>query len=165
MVMMSQKLLKKSFKSDHNMVVQFDIFKENNNDLMPPIEFDVDTLSQCIATNIKKKGFWKINIIFVNASTIKKLNKEFRAQDKETDVLSFNIDDNLGEVYICTSFIKNNLPVKTSLEEEILRMIIHGFLHILGFEHENYFDSTAGDKEEMFELQEKILHDILNNLK
>jgi probable rRNA maturation factor len=102
-----------------------------------------------------------INIIFVSPEEIKKLNNEFREKNEETDVLSFNVDTQLGEVYVCPEYIARNYKGELAVEE-ILRSIIHGILHLVGYEHENNFDgSEESMKEEMYRIQE----DLLNKLK
>ena len=100
----------------------------------------------------------QINIVLVSASFIKKLNYKFRKKNKPTDVLSFNINDNLAEIYICPSFIKKNLNKGVPFDEELARMIIHGTLHVLGYDHKGYFIENREKQEKMFALQEKILH-------
>ena len=72
-----------------------------------------------------------ISIAFVSSAEIKKLNQKYRKKNKPTDVLSFKLDekDCLGEIVICPEVVKKE-------EEKIERMLIHGILHILGYEHE-----------------------------
>lgn len=112
-----------------------------------------------------RKGFLKIfqndnlgeiNIVFVDNKYIQKLNKEFRAVDAPTDVLSFVLEEgkNNGEIYISGEYVYKSLK-NEKFEEEILRLIIHGTLHILGYDHIDSLNENP--KEEMFKLQEKIL--------
>jgi len=88
-----------------------------------------------------------LNIVFVNDSFIKKLNKQYRNKPKATDVLSFNIDSTddddsvLGEVYISTdTATKNAKKMGVTFRNEILRLCCHGFLHLLGYDHERSED-------------------------
>ncbi len=88
---------------------------------------------------IKKEGKsdYQVSIVFVEEEKIKEINKKYRKKDKATDVLSFNYsesenyfnDFNLGEVFICPSQIKGD-------EKEIVRILIHGVLHLLNYDHE-----------------------------
>lgn len=95
-----------------------------------------------------------VNIIFTGNNQIRKLKKEYFGIDSVTDVISFNMDDDLlGEIYISlpqARFQANELeiPIKT----EVKRLIIHGLLHLFGYDHEN-----ADDYNEMFEKQELYL--------
>ncbi|MGI5897639.1 MAG: rRNA maturation RNase YbeY [Candidatus Dojkabacteria bacterium] len=106
-----------------------------------------------------------VNIIFVNEGYIRRLNKEFRKIDSVTDVLSFNLDSTSisGEVYICPKFILKNMETD-KYDEEILRSIVHGILHIVGYDHKEKFAEENKNVEEMFVKQEDILQNILNEI-
>jgi len=105
---------------------------------------------------------FSVNVIFVKSEYIKELNREYRDIDAVTDVLSFNIDGEgiLGEIYICPEYVKSVHP-ELSFKEEILRLIIHGILHLLGYDHSVEFNDDTKLTEEMFVKQEEILQNIL----
>lgn len=105
-----------------------------------------------------------INIVFIDEKQMQKLNKKYRNMDDVTDVLSFDLDTEgfLGEIYICPQYIKKTVE---KYEEELLRVIIHGILHLLGYEHKTKLDDISSQKEEMFVKQEKILENVLRDLK
>ena len=78
-------------------------------------------------------------IAFVSDKTIRELNNQFRGIDKATDVLSFpaDEDDNLGDIAIsvdtaATQCAENGL----TLNEEIAQLMLHGLLHLSGYDHE-----------------------------
>lgn len=102
-----------------------------------------------------------INIIFTSSREIKRLNRDFRKKDSVTDVLSFTIEQDplIGEIYICPEFIS-----KKYFFEEVLRDILHGFLHLLGYEHVGHFSEALKGKEEMFAKQEDMLQNILDEI-
>ena len=96
-----------------------------------------------------------IELIFTNSSDIQEINKNFRAIDKPTDVLSFPLDFMpglpLGSVVINIDFAKNEAKkLGHSLDEEITLLFIHGLLHLLGFDHES-------DSGEMREKEEELI--------
>jgi len=95
-----------------------------------------------------------INIVFVQPKYIQNLNKQYRGIDLVTDVLSFNISSGDGEIYICPAYIYESFN-GSDFEEEILRLIIHGTLHILGYNHKGSLDDSPN--EEMFKLQEDLI--------
>ena len=91
---------------------------------------------------IKKKV--QLTILFSNNKNIKKLNKKFRGKNKPTDVLSFPFEKELnirkspyiGDIVISYEFmnkpkILNNLEFK----RKVTKIFIHGFLHLLGYDH------------------------------
>jgi len=96
-----------------------------------------------------------VNIVFVKSKYIQDLNKQYRDIDAPTDVLSFNQIDNskIGEIYICPEFVYETYK-EDSFEEEILRLIIHGTLHILGYDHTESMNDSPNEK--MFVLQEEL---------
>lgn len=104
------------------------------------------------------------NLIFVSKSRIEDLNKKYRNQNLPTDVLAFSsvdgeFKDFLGDVYICPAIIKRNAgKFKTPFEEELVRIIIHGTLHLLKYDHRNDFGNS---REKMFQIQETLVNKIL----
>ncbi|MCL2689294.1 MAG: rRNA maturation RNase YbeY [Chitinispirillia bacterium] len=69
---------------------------------------------------------------------IRKLNREYRGKDKPTDVLSFEFgdDDLLGEVYISLQRAKVQARAYgLTYEEELKRLLVHGLLHLMGYDH------------------------------
>ena len=96
-----------------------------------------------------------INIVFVKSEYIQELNNEYRDIDAPTDVLSFNVDEKKeGEIYICPEYVYENFQ-GDAFEEEILRLIIHGTLHILGYDHTESMNDSPDEK--MFKIQEELL--------
>jgi rRNA maturation RNase YbeY len=131
-----------------------------------------------------------INVVFITPEEIKKLNLEFRHKNEITDVLSFETEsiEEIAEIYICAEYILDRIKrsskctvgvVNSSLFlTDVLRMIVHGYLHINGYDHEGYFEGSYSinsfedlqtkdtmDIEQMFVEQEKILSSILDDIK
>ena len=111
-----------------------------------------------------------INIILTNPENIRKINKQYRKIDKETDVLSFPmfekqeikermkennpIEDVLGDVVISVQRVKEQAEeYGHSFERELAYMLIHGFYHLMGYDH-----IEEKDKMEMREKEEKVLN-------
>ena len=87
-----------------------------------------------------------INIVFTDNATIHKLNKKFLDRDRPTDVLSFNVHTEylpselqiLGDVYISAEKAKNQAEsFQVTFQDELERLVIHGILHLIGYEHDN----------------------------
>ncbi len=89
----------------------------------------------------ENRGMENLSIAFVNPKDIRKINKEYRKKDKLTDVLSFekslNFKGDFSEIIICPSIVKKQaLKYKITFREELIKILIHGVLHVLGYEHE-----------------------------
>ncbi len=85
----------------------------------------------------------RVNLVFCEDSQVRRLNRQFRKLDKVTDVLSFHDgkeeDDPeaaWGEIYIATAQAHRQAPRwKNSFFEELRRLVVHGALHLAGFDH------------------------------
>lgn len=78
-------------------------------------------------------------IAFISDQKIRSLNKQFRGIDKATDVLSFPSDepDQLGDVAISVATAMRQAKENgLTLDEEIAQLILHGLLHLNGYDHE-----------------------------
>ena len=130
----------------------------------PNISLQESTVINSLQKEFSSFDISTINIVFVDEKEMQKLNKQYRNIDDVTDVLSFNLDTEgfLGEIYICPEYINKTVE---KYEEEIIRVIIHGVLHLLGFEHKTKLDDISKQKEDMFVKQEEILENILRDLK
>ena len=102
-----------------------------------------------------------LNVIFVNDDYIQALNKQYRKQDKPTDVLSFSYLEApdfketglIGEIYISVPTAKRQVKeYEHSLEDELNKLFVHGFLHVFGHDHE-----LDGDHKKMKAIEDKVL--------
>ncbi|WP_284140433.1 MULTISPECIES: rRNA maturation RNase YbeY [unclassified Virgibacillus] len=110
----------------------------------------------------------EISINFVNNREIQELNRNYRGQDKPTDVISFALQESvegeieilgeeiplvLGDIVISIDKAKEQADdYNHSIERELGFLAVHGFLHLLGYDHLN-----DEDEKEMFQLQDEIL--------
>ena len=102
-----------------------------------------------------------ILIIFGNKRLLKKLKNQFFNLDYTTDVIAFRLnkyeDKNVeGEIYICLPVAKENAEYfDEPYEKEIARLIIHGGLHLIGYD-----DGTKTERKEMRKLEDKYLKEL-----
>jgi len=85
-----------------------------------------------------EKAGGKINLVLMSDREIRKLNARFRKKDKATDVLAFPMgeDGMQGDIAISTETAKRNAKrFGVSYKNELKRLVIHGVLHLLGYEH------------------------------
>lgn len=79
---------------------------------------------------------YKLNLIFVNPSKIAKLNKIYGNRSKPTDILSFPLNKNEGEMYICPSEARGeSKKFNRSYADFLAFLFIHGCVHLKGHDH------------------------------
>lgn len=101
----------------------------------------------------------ELSLVFLKEMDAKQLNWNFRQKDYATDVLSFETDDpeSLGELIMCPMvLLKQAHEHKVEFVEEVGYMILHGVMHLLGFDHEK--NEEEGKK--MLALQDQIFEKI-----
>lgn len=120
----------------------------------------------------------EVDVSIVDDETIQQLNKEYRGVDQPTDVLSFALTEVIDDLDFDTTIsqhseIFDTLPIHLgdviisietaqqqakeyshSLERELAFLVVHGFLHLNGYDHQ-----TTEEEKEMFALQEEVLND------
>ena len=99
-----------------------------------------------------------ISIGFVSEKQIRSLNKIWRQKDRVTDVLSFELNDDFlkGEILLNYQQAKRQaLQLKHSIRDELFFLIVHGVLHLFGYDHEKKQESQR-----MFALQAQILESL-----
>jgi len=110
----------------------------------------------------------EVSILFCSDQEIRVLNRDFRNKDKSTDVLSFSQIENLdfvslalGDIIISvdTALVQAN-ELNVSLDDEVLRLSIHGLLHLLGYDHENVSEIEA---KKMRDLEEKLFLEVCDD--
>ena len=107
--------------------------------------------------SVNRIGNCSFNLAFLTKAEIQQLNKQFAGKDKPTNVLSFssntNLIDNefLGDIAICSEIIKEEaLSQGKSIKDHLIHILIHGVLHLLGFDHQDY---SSARKMESFEIR------------
>ena len=114
----------------------------------------------------KKVSF---TLLLSNNKNIQKLNRLFRKKNKPTDILSFPFTKKmgiskqtyLGDIIISYNFLNKPKSLKTKLfKEKVIKIFIHGFLHLLGFDHKKNKDYIKMLREE-----EQIYKSIISKIK
>lgn len=145
-----------------NSLNKFEIYNNTNYDITE----ELSVLKKVLNLTLKKEKVKKatFNIIFITDSEIQKINKQYRNQDKPTDVISFALEENkkeqaflkervLGDIYISIDRAKKQADdYNHSLKRELCFLAVHGLLHLLGYDHQ-----TKEEEKIMFKKQELIL--------
>lgn len=130
-------------------------------------QIDINSLEKVLSMlskylkEIKEEAY--LSIKFVDKDEIKELNKLYKGKDESTDVLSFPQDydakDNLilGDIVICLDELRENcIYFKEEEERELIRLLLHGLLHLIGYEHH----SRDFKEDQMLIKQEEILKEL-----
>lgn len=100
-----------------------------------------------------------IEIAIVSNKRIRALNKQFLQKNTETDVLSFKLSRDHGVIVISAeTAAENGIRFGTTLENEIIYLIIHGYLHL-----KNYTDYSEKERTKMFKIQDRIFNEVIQN--
>jgi probable rRNA maturation factor len=113
---------------------------------------------------IKKPSHGAISVAFISADEMRALNRTWRKKNKTTDVLSFaaesgfplpkSEDQPIGDLFLDAAFIREEAKErKISYREELIRNLVHGTLHLYGYDH-----ATPEEEKVMFGIQEKVVH-------
>ena len=127
---------------------------------------ELDTVLKVLDSALDKEKLDNVsfNLIIVDNSYIHELNKNYRGIDRETDVITFALEDEesivlptdervLGDIYISIDKAKSQAEeYGHSLLRELSFLAVHGFYHLLGYDH-----MTEEDEKVMFEKQEEVL--------
>jgi probable rRNA maturation factor len=103
-----------------------------------------------------------IGVTFLGLRRMRRLNKAYKRHDRPTDVISFSLpqpDGSLaGDIYLCRAVAarearRRGLPVR----EEVLRLVVHGTLHVLGHDHP---EGEARERSPMWASQERYVRQV-----
>ena len=139
---------------------KIEIFNETLEDI------NLDDLTGVLELAVKIENLHKVsfNVIIVDNEYIHKINKEYRNIDRETDVITFALEDEesivlpddervLGDIYISIDKVRSQAKEYGHSERrELCFLAVHGFYHLLGYDH-----MTEEDEKIMFSKQERVL--------
>ncbi len=138
----------------------FYLFNETEEDLT----VEIATLDKLFTYALEKENLTsaEFNVIFVDEAKIQEINREYRNIDQVTDVISFALEDYkeeglpilmLGDIYICVARAhQQSEEYGHSFLRELCFLAVHGFFHLLGYDHQNEEEEKI-----MFAKQEELL--------
>jgi len=118
-----------------------------------------ETVLEIVATG-EKVVFEDVRLIVTDDDAVNRLKKQFFDEDVLTDTISFNLNNSEqpieGEIYISIDRIRDNARnFKTSFEQELILVLLHSFLHLVGYD-----DQTIEEKEEMNRLEQAYIRQL-----
>ena len=140
-----------------------ELFNQTEKDIV-----ELDTVLKVLDSALKKENLEDVNfnLIIVDNEYIHELNRTYRNIDRETDVITFALEDEdsivlpsdervLGDIYISIDKAESQaLEYGHSLLRELSFLAVHGFYHLLGYDH-----MTEEDEKVMFKKQEEVLEE------
>ena len=132
-------------KNLHIYSAQNKIKKSNVHDLIKSLSVELNFLVSNLEIN------------FISGENIHTINKSYLKHDYTTDIITFNYSDSLqqidGEIFISIDdALSNSKKFRVTLSDELVRLVIHGILHLLGYD-----DQNLTDKKIMKRLENKLL--------
>ncbi len=130
-------------------------------------EIKIQELEQLVNTAISSaiefvkldKSKKEVSVLFTDSAFIRDLNKTYRSVDKATNVLSFpspKVEKTLGDIILCLEVIFNEaVEQQKTFQDHFMHLVVHGFLHLVGYDHVNDEDA---------EIMEQLEIDILNRV-
>ena len=105
----------------------------------------------------QKKDGLTVNLKFLSSKEMKKLNKDFRDKNLDTNVLSFPASDaakkisgELGDIAMSIPYIKTESQnLNRDQEDHMMHLLAHGILHLLNFDHKENFDANIMEAQEI----------------
>ena len=140
---------------------EINVFNETNNEIE-----ELSIMKEVLEYACEKEKLNNVNfnVIIVDNEYIHNINKEYRKIDRETDVITFALEDEdsiklpediriLGDIYISIDKVKSQAEeYGHSIKRELCFLAVHGFYHLLGYDH-----MTEEDEKVMFKKQKEVL--------
>lgn len=134
-----------------------------HNDFNDQLTFNEKAIKELCQKVVESEGCHnaEIDLILTNRKFLNSLKKKYFQMDVFTDVMAFNLGDDRnidGEIYISIDdVLENSKLFSKTFDNEFSRILIHGTLHLLGYD-----DKTKKEKNNMTQLEEKYL--LLSNI-
>ncbi len=148
--------------------MEVDILYDDRQDKMKVTDGNIEAIKKTVIACLETEGMdgiYEVSVSFVTNEEIKELNRQYRNVDSETDVLSFPLDDEdddfsmdgdsmlLGDIVLSTEkIIEQAKDFGHSLEREMLYLVAHSTLHLLGYDH-----MEDDEKSEMRQREKEIM--------
>jgi rRNA maturation RNase YbeY len=102
---------------------------------------------------------YSLSVAYVGEKKSKELNLQYRQKNKSTNILSFSLDKNNGEIILCPSVIKKQAPdFDRNFKNFLGFLVIHGMLHLKGYEHSSTMDKLEQKYDQKYFSRNRLGH-------
>jgi probable rRNA maturation factor len=128
------------------------------------LEATASLLDRAVRRTLESEGHSEaeVSLALLADAEIRELNRRYLGRDHPTDVLAFSLGDGdevIGDVYVGTDqAARQAAELEIALEEELVRLTVHGTLHVLGHDHP---EGEERAQSEMFDLQERLVRELM----
>jgi len=129
-----------------------DVFIANEQEIPVP-EARLSALARHALDSLNVDGTAELSVLLITADHMRRLNARFAGEDRPTDVLAFPMMEEedgsllLGDVVVCPEVARTNAEDRReSLERELEILLVHGTLHLLGYDHQGAEDKARMDE-------------------
>ncbi len=126
------------------------VYVNYNDNRWRKYKIDFNRIANAAAVNCANNA--EVSIVLTNDAEIHRLNREYRKIDKPTNVLSFELGDDvlLGDIYISLdTVVRESGDEKISVADHAAHMVVHGMLHLQGYDHINDSDAKKMENKEV----------------
>jgi probable rRNA maturation factor len=121
---------------------------------------EVRRVTSAVLTGERRQA--ELSVSFVGPATMRALNREHKGKDQPTDVLAFSLSQPgnplIGDIYICPAVARAQARrLGVPPREELLRLLVHGVLHVLGHDHP---EGAGREQSSMWRRQERYLRQL-----
>jgi probable rRNA maturation factor len=110
-------------------------------------------------------GAANVSVTFLSGQSMRAMNRRTFGHDKATDVIAFGLPHPgriVGDVYVCPSVARRTAhQIGVSEKEELLRLVVHGTLHVLGYDHPEGEERTLSV---MWRVQERYVRQVIGGI-
>ncbi len=136
--------------------MRLNISNHEFNEFSSDLEKKLNLMAEHVLSDQRENNL-NINLKFVSSSEMKKLNKEFRKKNLDTNVLSFpvskeiqEISGELGDIAMSIPYIKTESQnLNRDVEDHMMHLLAHGILHLLGFDHNQDTNANIMESQEI----------------
>lgn len=124
-----------------DIIINYDKWNNLSFDIEAVIKMAINEASDMLVFDLKEK---EISVLLTDDKEIQKLNKEYRGKDKSTNVLSFETEDEtmLGDIVVSFDTMEKEANEEDkSFHDHFTHLVLHSFLHLLGFDHIEDFEA------------------------